>query len=331
MLSRNRGNQASRWTRAGFNVVKRAYPFALQGYKAYKAYKSATPSKPRGSYSTGRVVTAQHDFTTNYRRRRAPRRVRRRAVRSYKRFTYQVGKTLGQQSRVFPDLQNPGTINPTTLLDSQSVAQVLLYGGETPASTGSDLYVIASDNGLLANEGKIMFKSAQIETQVRNDGESEVLVCEVYKVVARREGYDNPGQEWAQSMDCQPTAPGAAAAPIALSLNLTPFDAPGFGSKWLILSKQTFRIAPGNSVYLEWRDPKNHVFDTSRMNYDTSAGVTRTQYFKGLSKGYLMVFRSADLDATNTIGGPFKYKIISTKTYRYGILKDNVDQRGFGN
>lgn len=321
-----RDNRLARFGRASYAGIRKLTPYIGMARRFYDGWNKWKKAAPRSKETTN-VVSFQHDYTNNYRRRRAPKRVRRRARKATKLFNYHLGKTLGVQTRLFTDIQNSGTLTPTGLNNSQSVANVLMYGGNTGTGTGADLERICTANGVLTNEGNVLFKSAVMETQIRNPSEN-VLICEAYKVVCRREGFDEPGIEWTQSMLNSGTAPSAGLKLTPFSLNASPFDASGFGSKWLITNKKTFRIGPGNSIFLQWRDAKNYDFETSRFNWDNGASTTRTRMFKGMTKGYVFVFRSAALDATNSFGGPFSYQIINTKTYHFALNETNEDSNG---
>lgn len=105
------------------------------------------------------------------------------------------------------------------------------------------------------------------------------------------------------------------------SLNCTPFDAPGFGSSFLVGKKERFRISPTNSVYLQIRDSKNKCFETDRFEYDNTATRNRITMFKGFTKGYILVFRSTEPTTTGepavkTIT-PYSFEMIWTKTYHF--------------
>lgn len=304
-----------------------------KGVKKFADYVSRPSVKrPRtesGSSSVDNTVSFQHDFTQQYRRRRASRKLRVLARNRSNMFHYQLAKNSAQFSRVFNLIYAPATITPTGFADSQTTFNVGLYGGKASSSTGMDsLYQIASDAVLLVRTGKILFKSAVLDCQIQNSDSTNTLVVDAYKYVARREGYDEPNLEWSQAMVNQVTASGVANKMTQNSLECTPFDGPGFGSKFLILDKVRYRIAPNNSVFLQMRDSKNHSFSTARFDYDASLPGPRIQMFKGMSSGWIFVARSAATDATSAFMAPINWKVISTQSYHYSLIQESSDEQG---
>lgn len=301
----------------------------LGSYLGRRIVKQASGQRSAASSSVPSAMTFQHDSRVTYRRKRAPRKVRRRAARAMKRFVKQDSKTLGLVSRVFQNAFAPSTITPASFTDSQTIYTDGLFGGISGSVTWGDTWAIANAEALATKSGNINFRSAHMDFQIRNASTTNVLVADVYTVVARKEGYNEPGDDWTQGMLSEGVAAGTSAATPS-ALGVTPFDAPAFGSSWLILSKTTYRISPGNSVYLTLKGRRNVMFNTDRFEYDTSNTVSRTRMFRGLSKGFVCVFRNADpIVGTPNKMGPIDYEIVSVKSYRYGIkayAEDSVGQ-----
>lgn len=325
VMSYRSRNAVGRFTRAAGSAVRRYGPLVAKGIsKAYSAYKS----QPRGNSAVDNTVSFQHDFTQQYRRKRAPKRVVRRAKKAERNFSYQLGKKQAQISRVSNLIYAPSTITPTTFANSQTTFNVGLYGGKVASSSGMNAwYSICLENGLVHETGRILCKSACLDVQIQNSDSTNVLVVDAYKYVFRRESFDEPNLEWAQALLNQNPIVTAANLLTQNSLECTPFDGPGFGSKILILGKVRYRIAPNNSVYLQMRDPRNHSFHTARFDYDASAATTRVQMFKGMTKGWIFVARSAAASGTTALA-PINWKVIQTQSYRYSILADAQDSNG---
>lgn len=324
LMKRSRTGQILRSAARSFGRVApgvyQAAKWAKRAYGTYNKYnaKSATSTPP---------ISFQHDSAVQYRRRRAPKRVKRRMRKITKQWNYMTGKALGQYSRVFNYVFAPATITPLSLASSQTVFDTILYGGDTVNAWNSRLFEICQDLLNSQSTAKVYFKSAVLDVQIRNVDPNSPLICDVYKVVARREGYDSPGAEWAQAATNQVVTSGSNVL-TPLHMNATPFDAPGFGSYWLILQKVRYRIGPGSSVYFTLKDPRNYEFDTARFNYDSGASLNRTRYFKGLSKGYIFVGRSSSLDATNQYSGQVNWQITTTQSYHYAVNSGSFDQSG---
>lgn len=287
---------------------------------------SRTRTRTRRKTRTNRATTFQHDATFMYGRKRAPRRLRRRAKRAQARYTHHLVSGLGQKSAVFQSVANR-TLTPTSLHDAQDVYTVGMYGGITASATWGDLAEIAANENMLTKTGKVYFKSAVLETQIRNNSESGILVVDVYEVVARRDGYNEPGSDWALALSAQNTV-SSMTHMTQNELNGTPFDAPGFGSSWLVRNKTRYRISPGLSVYLQRRDAKDYKFDTSRFEYDTGASSTRIKMFANMSEGFIIVARNSEIDTSVPKGDPIDYDVYATKTYHYAVQAYEMDEVG---
>lgn len=324
MAMSNRNNRRSVYNTVARGAKRYGPMIVKAASKAYKSYRSA----PRES-DVNQTVSLQHDFNSQYSRRRAPRRVVRRAKRQSNMFARQLGKNAAQYSRVFNAIYAPATVTPTSFADSQTTFNVGIYGGKVSSSTLMDAwYQIVNDGTLLVNTGKIFCKSAVLDCQILNTDSTNVLVVDAYKYVARREGYDEPNLEWSQALVNQLSATGSSNDLTQNSLECTPFDAPGFGSKYLITGKVRYRIAPNNSVYLQMRDPRKYCFHTARFDYDASVPGPRVQMFKGMTKGWIFVARSANTDATSAFLGPINWKVIQTQSYHYAFVEATDDRQG---
>jgi len=323
MLQRRAMFQRSGFLPVAYNAARQVGSYIGKKTANYvKSQKSA----PRTNVPS--AMTFQHDSRVSYRRRRAPKRVRRRAARAQRRFVKQDSKSLGLNSRVFHQAYAPSTITPASFADSQTVFTDGLYGGISGSTTWGNLHAIANAEFLFTKSGNITFRSAHMDFQLRNTSTTNVLVADVYTVVARKEGYNEPGEDWTQGMLNEGVASGTSSA-TPITLGMTPFDAPAFGSSWLILSKTSYRISPGNSVYLTLKGRKNVQFNTDRFEYDTTNSVPRTQMFRGLSKGIVCVMRNADpIVGSPSKMGPIDYEVVSVKSYRYGIKSFAADAVG---
>lgn len=329
---RQAGYRAYRQFRTAAPYVK----FAARTAK--RAYNSYTNNSKRRKTTSSNNVTFQHDYANIYRRRSAPRRVKRAARKSYKRWNHQLVKSLGQQTWAISSAYASGTITPTALTNCQTVISLGLYGG---VATGTeplwtDLRSITTQEGSGAamTGQKFHFKSACLDLQIRNSTSSftsspdPVTICvDLYTIYCRNDSFADPSQAWTVGMNNQvPLNAGTLAVPQ--SLNATPFDAPQFCSDWLIAKKTRYRIAPGNSVYLQLRDPKNHVFDAHR--YDAISGVANERMFKGMTKGYIMAVRSADpVVGTPSVLTPYSFELLYTKNYKYAMQERALDQQEY--
>lgn len=316
---------------AGYSVGKKIYNAYRQGQRQNRSF---TQNKRRYT-PTQRSVTFQDDESTLYSRRRAPRRVRRRARRSYRRFVSNQVKSLAQKTRLWTTAFNSTTITPTGWSDGQSVFDVGLYGGIASSNTWGNLYELCGDEGLLTANGKIHFKSAVLDVQIRNTSDlldpPNPIWVDVYTVYCRKEGWDAPGADWTNALQNQGSIPSTSTKITPLTVGSTPFDAPGFGSSWLIARKKRYRISPGESAFLQMRDPKNHVFNTARFERDGGTSSNRVQMFRGMTKGYVIVVRSGSFSNNSPFALPFSYEVLYSQNYKYCIEDSDTAQNAFGN
>lgn len=312
-------------TRANVRRAGQVIGFAKRAWDGYKRYTK----KPRASYQKSAVTSFQHDVSQVYSRRRAPRKVRAGHRKAQKNFNYKFMKTLGQ--RTF-NVSTADTITVTAasaLNVGQAIRSIVMYGGASGAINGyGDLYGIANGVSTGINvDSKLLFKSAVLDLQIRND-DASVCCLEIYEFVYRKDCVGTCDNIWADAMANQ-TALYAGTKALNTLVGATPFDAPGFGSYCLITKCTRARIAPGNSVYLQKRDPKNWLFDTSRFQVTQATGAQLNQ-FKGMTKGYLLVARSADVEASSppTIGS-VNLVVFSQRSYHWTQMDDAQDNQGY--
>jgi len=304
-------------------------------------------TKRRRRTDASNNVTFQHDYAHIYSRRRAPPRVRRAARKRAYQFNKSLVGSLGQKTWVKTDYFDSGVVKPISLAYCQSLFSCGLWGAKDnlgiPDNAWGDLLSICEGNGTGIEDvaGKIWFSTGVMDVQIRNagvvedpDGENDVdttgiLVVDLYTIYARKEGYSDPAQDWEEAMSQQDLLDSGGVKSQPQSLNCVPFDAPGFGSSWLVAKKMRYRISTGQSVYLQMRDSKDKCFNSDRFEYDTSALRCRMKFFKGFSRGYLMTIRSDQpklvnppIDNTKTLK-PYHFEIIYTKNYKFVQQESN--------
>lgn len=325
----------------GYSVAARG-AMALGKYAGKRVVNSFTRKKNSSSGSStsnSNNVTFQHDYAHIYNRKKAPRRVVRRAKKAAGRFESQLVRTLGQKTWNRTDTFSSGTVTPTGLDNCQTIFSLGMFGGQPADNAWGDLFEIVDGEGLLTTTGKLHFKSCCMDVQIRNATSSfttspspVTLVVDLYTVYARRDGFNNPSADWTSAMAEQSLNGISGQLAVPQSLNCTPFDGPGFGSSWLIAKKMRYRIAPGSSVYLQLREHRKMQFETGRLEYDLSAATPRIKMFKGMTRGYMFVIRS---DTPVTLGGgiksivPYSFDMIYTKNYKYARQISATDQQTF--
>ena len=170
--------------------ARRAAGWALVAQAAGQAVRSALSGSKKVAQDNGgnAVVTTQQDTATLYRRRRAPKWLRRKAKR-YQRF---VGKVLrANDTRLATQrvLLVNNFLGTASTLGTQQVHSVGLnmYGNQVLNPGYRDLYQMYTAYG--ANSGstrKMYFKSAHMEVAVTNTTAFSTYV-EMYEFVCRKD------------------------------------------------------------------------------------------------------------------------------------------------
>jgi len=323
---------------SGARLARRVAPYVRQGLKLYNKYRggSSTGSQKKTRKVVGQT-TFQEDYRSLYNRRRAPRRVRNRARRSFQRFTYMLDKTQGMTSSIINNFAS-GTTSPSTpFTGCQAVYGIGMYGTSASSSASdfnSDLYKLYIDatgsapTTSLANF-KFRFRACIMDFVVKNTGAASMYL-EVYQCVARaRSGTSDPAGAWSDAVNLELGAGNGVATTINVNsgYKVTPFDAPGFGSYYLIKSRKKFFISAGNSVSWQVRDAKNYVI--------TGAQVLQSKALPGITEGCILVGYGADVNswASNAaIGVPTaaSFDTSCVKTYHFTYTTQNNDILGAG-
>lgn len=316
----------------------KAYRGARRVASVYSGVKRTLGSLGGRSAKRGKRITApttyQIDIQNMYRRRRAPRRVRRRARREWQKFTYNLDKTQGMVSSVINNFGSYSTTPTTPITGCQQVAGISMYGmvNSTSASNfNNDLWRIYTDAfGVAPSSTKaadtLRFRSCVMDFLVKNTGASPMFL-EVYHCMSRGQGESDPSYQWELSANMEGGAGDGVATTISsiTAYKVTPFDAPGFGSYWYVKKRTKFYISAGNSISWQIRDAKNYII--------TGQDLMNGKAKRGVTEGVILVGYGADLDAwaTNSnIGVPTAatYDVSCVKTYHWTKTEDTTDVLG---
>lgn len=305
-----------------------------------RKWKGSSRSSSGRSFSSAKAksvgsLSEQRDVTTLYRRKRAPRRVRRGARRALKRFTYQMDKMQGMKTCVITAAaQLAGS--PTNLATGQGAVGITMYGyntntfaGNIDPANGDMGWIFARENGAYPTAAtgsrKLRFRSVTMNYTVQNVYEEGVYM-DIYFVIARKNNgsTSDPATEWQEAIAQQ----SAGNMPTAITGNsyygLTPFDGPGFGRYWLIKSRKRVFIQPTEIYSFQQRDAGNYV-----LNMDDLLDI---KVKSNLTEGVLIVFSNPNVDAVTTPGTPvpggWLCNLTCTKTYHYTETTSSVDAIG---
>lgn len=311
--------------------------------RAWRNYKSRQKMNRRVSFSSTRssvmpnnVVTRQHDFQGQYRYKRMPRYKR----RSWGKFVKKVAavqlKQAGLKTVVF---NSRSTVSTTP--GYQNVFCLGLYGVNGTIDGGNanrvhgwnDIYRIFKNDpdivqsgvspGNIPVSGKLQFGSGVLDFTLRNldagiEAEVDIYYGYFYKDddAAQAKADTNPIRRY-EYATADVIRAGNSATNISERGN-TLFDKPAGISEcgYHITKKVKMLLAPGQSTFIQHRDPKNHMIDWTNVK---DVGYAKRK----LTFGIWIVFKpsvTASDDAVSTLS------IGVTRKYSYALVEDNVDR-----
>lgn len=324
----NRMMRYAPYARTAWNVGKRLGGLAKRYFNRRGPSTQSAKAKAVGSLSE------QRDVTYLYRRKRAPKYVRRRARKAMKMFAYHMDKINSMKTCIITDVVSV-TDTPTGLDDGQNVHGVTMYGynlntyaANSDTGNGDMWWIFARENGgdptVASGSRKLRFRSCTINYTVQNTADTG-LYLDIYFVIARKNNgsTSDPAVEWNESLNIQ--AAGNMPTPITSHdyYQVTPFDAPNFGRYWLIKSRRRVFMQPNEIYSFQQRDAGNYVLNMSDLlNIKVKANLT---------EGVIMVFSNPVVDNTNPadpVPQPVSYTYTATKTYHYTETTSSIDSIG---
>jgi len=330
-LARRSARLAGRYSPGMYKNAWKLGQYAGRGIRKYFNGKSGGGSRVAKAKSVG-SLTEQRDVTTLYRRKRAPRRVRRGARRAMKRFTYQMDKLQSMKTCIITySTQINGS--PTSLVDGQGVTGITMYGYNTNSyasnidtANGDMPWIFARENGAYptATTGsrKLRFRSCCMNYTIQNTFDEGVYM-DIYFVIARKNNSEtsNPNTEWNEALNVQNPGNMPSAITSNTYYQVTPFDAPSFGRMWLIKSRRRVFLQPSEIYSFQQRDAGNYVLNMEDvLNMRSKANVT---------EGVILVFHNPFVSSlAEYIPGGFQCQVTCTKTYHYTEVSSSVDAIG---
>lgn len=310
----------------------------IRSYKSLSGSRTSTGSGMRSllGAASNTVVTRQHDFQGQYRYKRMPRYKRRRWVRFMKKVAAVQLKQAGLKTVVF---NSRSTVS--TAPGFQNVFCLGLYGvnGTVDGGNGfrvhgwNDIYRIFKNDpdivqsgavpGNVPVSGKLQFGSGVLDFTLRNldpgiEAEVDIYYGYFYKDddAAQAKADTNPIRRY-EFATADVIRAGNSATNISERGN-TLFDKPAGISEcgYHVTKKVKMLLAPGQSTFIQHRDPKNHMIDWTNVK---DVGYAKRK----LTFGIWIVFKpsvTASDDAVSTLS------VGVTRKYSYAIVEDNVDR-----
>lgn len=326
------GGFARKFLRAGAAGLRLAMRYRYGG----NGSRTQTGSRKSRDYGN---ITYQNDEHTIYRRKRAPKRVRRRHRKVFKNFMYNMDKLQSMKTAVITGFQTVSN-TPTTAANAQVATGVSIYGystnnfaSNTEPRNGDIPYIFARENGAYPTTAlgsrKLRFRSAVMDITVQNilvGNEAEslggILNLDVYHVLCRKDGTGTSDfvTQWNAAVDEQAAGNLVTAITSYQYDGVTPFDAPGFCSRFVIKRVRKIRLSPGQTFQTQMRDPGNYVLNMNDILEKSTAG--------NLTEGYIILGYNPAVNTTTGVRGICSFTLNYRKKYHYTETSSSVDSIG---
>jgi len=335
MQLRRSARLLGRYSPGQYRMAARAGQMVGRGIrKMYNNYRRGGSSNSAKAKVVG-SLSEQRDVTTLYRRKRAPRRVRRAAKRLTGKVLYTMDKTQGMKTCVIT-ASGQINVNPVALSDGQAVTGVTMYGYNTNTfaanvdpGNGDVPWIFARENGgyptTASGTRKLRFRACCMNWTIQNTYDEGVYM-DIYFVIARKNNGSNsdPGVVWNEAISIQNN--GNMPSPIvdASYYQVTPFDSPSFGRYWLIKSRKRVFMQPNEIYSFQIRDAGNYVLNME--------DVLNVKVKQNVTEGAMLVFHNPRTDTVSTPGtiipGGVQVQVTCTKTYHYTETLSSQDTIG---
>lgn len=284
---------------------------------------TGTGKTRNGPSSSG--VTSNYDKSVQYKRKTAPRKIRRKYKRIYNQNKWALIKKLGTNVFVRNHTISGSWLAGWTTANSQRVVNCCIYGlnGAAPGTDSagySDINSIAANDERFADDFQsLFFSSAVLDITFRNTGTAFALEVDMYEIIfkGRTSGNDLITDYNQALINTPEVIPGTGTNPITtLQLRgITPFDCSLASSKgYRVLKKTKYFVPAGQTFTFQHRDPRNHFLSN---HYFTSGTGGQWNW-----KTYNLLFVAKPVAGTDTaLLGTFVVGV--TRTYHYKILQDN--------
>lgn len=269
--------------------------------------------RPKKGEKSPAGTTFQRDIEYSYVRRRAPRRVKRRA----RKWAARVNKIIFSDLAV-NTFQRRTTQILTSAADKQGLMSCSLYGASGGFATihdDVDKIFSATGTSTALRSAKLNFSNAYMELTITNLSALGQFI-DMYYFVCRRDVPAtmgaSPHDVFFNALTLQPNTYGSALA--ANDLGVTPFDANRFCTHFIITKVVRHQLSPGSNISLTMRDRKDYKI--------TGSDINTVSFIKGKSRGILFICEGA-IQGT-AIQAPVNLSFEWTRLYHVQIPRENV-------
>lgn len=267
---------------------------------------------------TSRPITFQRDAAIIYRRRRAPRRIRRLlrkrayAVRSV------INKSLASQQFI---IHHSGLFSNGA--DGQGFVDFAMMGRRGFTARGfNDMQQLIAAQGW--NEKiKIFSKTLRMDLTLVNATADGTMELDVYHYIITRDiQYANLIPYYNAMNSANDTLTGTTAIDKN-TVGWTPFDCPLAANNCRIYKTRRYYISAGQAISFVIRQKRDRVIKVDDFSLVTTGGQTITRG----TKGVFCIFKGLP-DATNAIASVTSLRYSQQNTLRYAIDDDSIPRAG---
>lgn len=292
----------------------------------------------RNSASTYGNLTNQYDTARIYAKRRAPRRLRRRARKFISRLKWGMDKLQGMKMAMIAHTSTH-TVVPTSDANAQGVVGLTIYGygantyaANTNYGNGDVWWIMARENGASPSvtdaTRKLRFRSVAMNVNIVNrttgdNAQGGQIIVDVYHVLCKQNYTDDgtsgdPTVVWTESMNELSGTNLPTAITNASFEGVTPFDCSAFAKYYTVKSIRRYRLEADGYFNLQLRDPANYVLGMSDL--------LDTNHKRGITEGYMFVYYNPS--RVGGIRGDATIELNYNKKYHYTETSSSTSQAG---
>lgn len=316
---------------SALDLYRRAQPYLKVARGIYGAYKrgrggSARPGK-KYKYRSGSGVTAQHDKTVIYRRKKMPYRKKKKWVSFKRKVNYIINKSVGTNTIVRNSSFTIGSDD-----SNQSYLAVHLYGMTAQEEDGGEVPLVHTQRhadlgrkdilDIFTTEGdgessKIRFSSGVLDLTYMNKTTTTPIEVDIYDIVyTKKVDYYSFTSMVLNAQNLTSTI-GTSTALTMNQRGVTPFDLPMLSSMGIkILRKMKYLLGTHQAATYQVRNPKERtIIGESTGDEYVLPGFTRT---------CLIIAKPVDTSVTS-----WSMSVGATRKYSYHRIAMNVTKDGY--
>lgn len=294
---------------------------AKVGGRLYNAYQNY---KKKNNTSSGSGVTSQHDRAVQYRRKKAPRRIKKKARRSRKRHEWNILKDLAPQTAV-----RNGTLSGSWAagVTTQYAVDCCIYGLNGAVDNASDQgyqdvsVVLSADPQANDSFEKICFSTAILDVTYTNTSTVQFTQeVDVYEIIFTRQ---NSGTrllgDYNAAFAATPITGSGTAVTDFTPRGMTPFECPLASAQgYKVLKKTKYFISAGNCFTYQIKDKKNYWLYGHQWKNAAAANEAQWSY-----KTRNLLFITKPIAGT-PVGNAGSFSIGCTRKYLYKLVQENA-------